>query len=235
MVDNTTLNTGTGGDVIASDDIGGVKYPRTKLIFGADGVNSGDVSATNPLPTTEQSYLFKGRISTFRTQGRAGTVGQNIMALHNASGSAVTVTLNKVAVDLYCTVVKAVTVAPPIIRLWKVTVLPTNGTALTKVKIGGTTTSNASVTVFGDTSADGTLSATTLTATRPTGTVITQEYAPRLITGAGYEMADRMEFLGDTKVELGALEGVVLFLDYTLITQNPATDMWIANLEWTEK
>ena len=51
MADNTTLNAGTGGDVIASDDIGGVKFQRIKLIHGADGVNAGDVAEGNGLPT----------------------------------------------------------------------------------------------------------------------------------------------------------------------------------------
>jgi len=37
MADNTTLNAGSGGDVIASDDIAGVKYQRVKLSVGADG------------------------------------------------------------------------------------------------------------------------------------------------------------------------------------------------------
>lgn len=50
MADNTTLNPGTGGDVIATDDIGGVKYQRVKNGFGADGSYS-DVSSTNALPT----------------------------------------------------------------------------------------------------------------------------------------------------------------------------------------
>src|SRR5438093_1422647 len=50
MADNTTLNTGTGGDVVASDDIGGVKFPRVKLVYGADGVNAGDVASNNGLP-----------------------------------------------------------------------------------------------------------------------------------------------------------------------------------------
>jgi len=50
MADNTTLNAGTGGDTIASDDIGGVKYQRAKIVIGADGVNDGDVAAANPLP-----------------------------------------------------------------------------------------------------------------------------------------------------------------------------------------
>lgn len=50
MADDITLNAGTGGDVVAADDIGGVKYQRVKLVHGADGVNSGDVSTANPFP-----------------------------------------------------------------------------------------------------------------------------------------------------------------------------------------
>ena len=49
MTDNTTLNPGTGGDVIATDDIAGVKYQRIKTGFGGDGVYT-DVSAADPLP-----------------------------------------------------------------------------------------------------------------------------------------------------------------------------------------
>lgn len=52
MTDNTTLNTGSGGDTIATDDIGGVKYPRSKIVIGADGTNDGDVSSANPLPVS---------------------------------------------------------------------------------------------------------------------------------------------------------------------------------------
>ena len=55
MPDNTTLNSGTGGDTIATDDIGGVKFPRSKLVIGADGANDGDVSAANPLPALLRS------------------------------------------------------------------------------------------------------------------------------------------------------------------------------------
>jgi len=52
MTDNTTLNKSTSsGDVIATDDIAGVKYQRVKLVHGADGVNDGDVASGNPLPT----------------------------------------------------------------------------------------------------------------------------------------------------------------------------------------
>ena len=50
MADNTLLNAGTGGDTIATDDISGVKFQRTKTTLGADGVNDGDVSGANPMP-----------------------------------------------------------------------------------------------------------------------------------------------------------------------------------------
>jgi len=54
MADNITAkaNTGSGVEVLAADDIGGVLYPRTKIALGADGVNDGDVSASNPMPVT---------------------------------------------------------------------------------------------------------------------------------------------------------------------------------------
>jgi len=60
MADNTTLNAGTGGDVIAADDISTVKYQRIKLIHGADGTNDGDVSTANPLPVR----LFRSATAT---------------------------------------------------------------------------------------------------------------------------------------------------------------------------
>ena len=51
MSANTQLNVGVGGDVIASDDIGGVKYQRVKATFGVDGA-AVDVSTSNPLPVS---------------------------------------------------------------------------------------------------------------------------------------------------------------------------------------
>jgi hypothetical protein len=47
MADNSTLP--ATGDVIASDDIGGVKYQRVKNTFGPDGTAT-DVSTTSPMP-----------------------------------------------------------------------------------------------------------------------------------------------------------------------------------------
>lgn len=232
MADNTLQ---TAAENIATDDIDTVKFQRIKLIHGADGVNAGDVATTNPLPVRlMDTNIFEGRASTFRTPGRAGTAGQKILSLHNASGSTVTVNIKKVFADLVGTTAKAVTVLPLVVRVYLVTVLPTNGTLLVKNKIGGSGASSASIEVRGDSSADGTGSATTLTATLPAGAILTQEFAPRLITAVGYEPSDRQEFFGGTEVLLGPLQGVVVMLDYVLATQNPITDMWLSGVEWAE-
>lgn len=37
MADNTQLNPGTGGDVIATDEVKGVKHQQVKAEFGPDG------------------------------------------------------------------------------------------------------------------------------------------------------------------------------------------------------
>jgi hypothetical protein len=50
VADNTTLDPGTGGDTIATDDIGGVKYQRVKLVDGtADSATAIGGDATNGL------------------------------------------------------------------------------------------------------------------------------------------------------------------------------------------
>lgn len=48
MADNVTLPSGT----YATDDVGGVQYPRTKIAYGVDGAAS-DVSTGNPLPVAD--------------------------------------------------------------------------------------------------------------------------------------------------------------------------------------
>lgn len=182
-----------------------------------------------------RTITFDGRGATFRTPGRAGTTGQKIAALHNATGSTVLVNLNRINVDLAQTVIKAVTVLPPIIRVHRFTALPTGGTALPKVAMDTALASNASVTAWQDASADGTSSASALAVTISASNILTEEFAPRLITAAGYEMADRMGFFeGGPDVTLRPLEGVVVELAYTLATQNPTTDMWIVQIDWDE-
>ncbi len=49
MADNTVLNVGSGGDVIAADDVGGIKHQRVKISVGDEG-SAADVSSAEPLP-----------------------------------------------------------------------------------------------------------------------------------------------------------------------------------------
>lgn len=59
MVDNVVANAGSGGATFASDDIGGVQYPRSKIVWGVDG-SAVDASASNPLPTVQTGALPAG-------------------------------------------------------------------------------------------------------------------------------------------------------------------------------
>ena len=52
MADNTQLDSGSGGDVIATDDILGVKHQRVKLEFGGDGVAT-EIDHRDALPTID--------------------------------------------------------------------------------------------------------------------------------------------------------------------------------------
>lgn len=53
MADNARTSLGTNdGVVFATDDVGGVHFPRIKLDNGADGISGGDVCTANPLPVT---------------------------------------------------------------------------------------------------------------------------------------------------------------------------------------
>lgn len=187
------------------------------------------------VPVRDRIPSFFGRACTFKTPGRAATT-QKILALHNATASSVIVCVNRITVDLLSTVAKAVTVIPPVIRVHRFTAVPTNGTALAKVALDTSQSSNASVTAWGDASADGTGSGTTLTVTIPASSMLHQIYGPRVITAVGYEPIDTASFFyGEPDITLRALEGVVVYLDNaTGTTGNPATDWWIANVDWEE-
>ncbi len=235
MADNVAITAGAG-TTIASDDIGGVQHQRVKLQHGTDG-SASDVAYNNPLPVyidNEATATFRGRASTYRAIGRAGTTARRMLALWNAAGSGKTVRINQIAIDIMSTTVVAVTVIAPPIRVYKITAIPTNGTALTKVAKDNLLTSSASISLFQDASADGTNSATPLAATTTAGASLTNEFASRLITGAGFEMMDRAELLTDRGVLVRAGDGIVLSLDITLATQDAAGTHTLATIDWAE-
>lgn len=185
------------------------------------------------IPTKDRITSFHGRAASFITPGRAA-VSQRLLALHNATASTIVINVNRIRVDVLVTAVKAVTVVPPVIRVVRFTALPTGGTALAKVTTDTAQTSNAAATVWGDASADGTGSATTLGVT-PTGT-LAQTYGPRIFTAVGYEPVDTALFFdGETDITLRALEGICVTMDAAVVTTgNPATDRWIASIDWEE-
>lgn len=69
MSDNVQLNPGTGGDLAAADDIGGVKYQRVKLVLGDDGAAEGDVSSARPMPISVASLPLPSGAATEATLG----------------------------------------------------------------------------------------------------------------------------------------------------------------------
>ena len=75
MADNVQLNAGAGGDVAASDDIGGIQYQRVKLTWGADGIAS-DTTAVNPLPVSLSGvqFIFATPTTTVGSQQISGSV-----------------------------------------------------------------------------------------------------------------------------------------------------------------
>jgi hypothetical protein len=59
MADNTRINLGTGGDLIASDEVNGVKYQQVKLSYGGDGV-ANPVITVSGLPITPSYRVSEG-------------------------------------------------------------------------------------------------------------------------------------------------------------------------------
>ena len=84
---------------VATDDIGGRKFQRIKMIVGADGVNDGDVSGANPLPVSgplTDTQLRAEALSTVDVvvtltgaAGQTATVNNILESVAGASGTAV--------------------------------------------------------------------------------------------------------------------------------------------------
>ena len=82
MADNLLYTPGTGASV-ATDDIAGIHFQRVKIVIGADGVNGGDVSASNTLPVsgTVTANAGTGTLSTDPTDRAARDMGKIDIAL----------------------------------------------------------------------------------------------------------------------------------------------------------
>lgn len=76
MADNVGITPGAGATV-AADDIGGILHQRVKIVVGDDGVNAGDVSLANPIPTRENGELLEAlEAMRLGLQALTRTIGQ---------------------------------------------------------------------------------------------------------------------------------------------------------------
>ena len=71
MADNTTLNPGTGGDVISTDDLGAVKVQRVKVQIGTDGA-AADVNVGNAMPV--RTVASSSSVNAVSTSGTSATL-----------------------------------------------------------------------------------------------------------------------------------------------------------------
>jgi hypothetical protein len=89
MADNTTLNPGTGGDVISTDDLGAVKVQRVKVQIGADGAAE-DVNVGNAMPVrivASSSSVTRRAVDTGSTQIAASNSGRLRLVVVNDSST----------------------------------------------------------------------------------------------------------------------------------------------------
>jgi len=97
VADNVEANAGAGGAVFASDDIGGVQYPRTKPSWGADG-SATDVADTNaaalPVRSRVPDTLASAQVAVDTTLG-----GTQIVAAR--AGRQATTIVNLGTTDVY--------------------------------------------------------------------------------------------------------------------------------------
>lgn len=84
MADNVTANPGSGGATFATDEIGPAHWPRMKLTLGADGVNDGDVSASNPMPVTVGNFPATQAVSAASLPLPSGAATEATLAALNA-------------------------------------------------------------------------------------------------------------------------------------------------------
>lgn len=90
MADNTTLNAGSGGDVIATDDIGGVKHQQVKIEWGTDGTATPVASGASAIPIQDggNSITIDGTVSVSGqiTAGTAGTASTDVVSVQGITG-----------------------------------------------------------------------------------------------------------------------------------------------------
>lgn len=197
-------------------------------------VGGNTVAEQYVIPISERVASYKGACTTFRTPGRAATT-QNLFSIFNTTGSSVLVAVRRLSIQMDATA--ALATVTKTIKTTRQTTAPTNGTAATKVPFDSAQSSAANVEVRGDASADGTNSATTLTAT-PSANIAWSQLVMRLHTAAGQVIMDDdaciPSLCEDDPVILRASEGLLVAIVAPTTATNPITDHMIINCMWEE-
>ena len=172
--------------------------------------------------------------ATFRTLGNAATT-QTLFTLENTTGSAVTVNVRRLLVQMDATA--ALTTFMPLIKTSRSSAIPTGGTTLSKAQFDTTQSSVANVTARGATASDGG-AATAITATP--GTIIWQQMAMRMHTLVGQVLAPDNNLL-PTLVEnsgyefkLAANQALMVQIVAAATTSNPNTNHYFVECVWEE-
>lgn len=171
--------------------------------------------------------------ATFRILGTAAT-GHNLFTLENTTGSAVTVNVRRLLIQMDSTSV--LTTFMPIIKTSRCAV-PTGGTILAINAFDTATSSVANVTARGANASDGG-AATAITATP--GIVAWQQYAMRLHTAVGQILAPDNNLLPSLventgyEFKLRANEALVVQIVAAAGTSNPTTNMYFVECVWEE-
>jgi hypothetical protein len=177
-------------------------------------------------PISPQKISWAGYIASFRTPGRGATT-QNLLAVHNATGSAVLADVSELIVEAERET--AFTTTPPLIKISRFTVLPTGGIVLSKVPQDTNGSPSGSLVVTGDASADGTSSGSALTVTL--GNQFGASFSPRAYTLAGMIDRYRREFIKpDFPMTLRPLEGICAHVIAASGADNPTTNSYIVTV-----
>lgn len=111
MADNTELNTGSGGDIIATDEVSGVKHQRVKVEYGADG-SATDVSPSTPLPVERVLADPKSSHATSAGVAAGGTADLDSSDITNGKTGKLVAILASSSVQLKCVLKKVASDVP---------------------------------------------------------------------------------------------------------------------------
>lgn len=168
--------------------------------------------------------------ATFRMPGAAATL-HNLFAIYNASTDVVQV--RRLVMQMDATAV--LTTFMPLVKVSRITTLPTGGTILTKTLWDTTVTSNAGVTVRGANAADGGL-ATAITATA--GPVLWQQFGMRMHTTVGQVLGldnNVLPFISESRpVFLRQNQGLLVQVVAAAAASNPSTNHRFVQCAWDE-